>query len=68
MITLVFVTCLIGSPVDCKEHALPVYEPMSPMACLLGAQAELARWRDVHPDRRIVEWRCTSDRLAQARQ
>ncbi|MEL6475683.1 MAG: hypothetical protein AAFR17_00025 [Pseudomonadota bacterium] len=67
MITLVFVTCLIASPIDCKKRELPIYEEMSPMACLIGAQGELARWREGHPGWRIVEWRCGRDRVAEAR-
>lgn len=64
MITLVFVTCLISSPIDCVKRELPVYEDISQMACLMGAQAELARWRSEHPDSRITEWRCISERVA----
>lgn len=64
MISLVFVTCLISSPIDCVKRELPIYENISPMACLMGAQAELARWRAEHTDSRIVEWRCVRERIA----
>ncbi|MEM0922090.1 MAG: hypothetical protein AAGF44_04985 [Pseudomonadota bacterium] len=58
MMTLVFVTCLIGAPTECRKNEMPIYEEISPMVCLTGAQAELARWRETHPGWRIVQWRC----------
>ncbi|MEM8843322.1 MAG: hypothetical protein AAGD47_16285 [Pseudomonadota bacterium] len=64
MISLVFVTCLIGAPINCVKRDLPIYEDISPIACLMGAQAELARWRESHPGQRIVEWRCKRTKLA----
>lgn len=66
MITLVFVTCMVASPIDCRKRELPIYEDISSMACMMGAQGELARWRDGHPGWRITEWKCQTDRLAQS--
>lgn len=66
MITLVFVTCMVASPMDCIKRELPIYEEISPMACLMGAQGELARWREGHPGWRIVQWQCGAERVAQA--
>ncbi|MBY8975686.1 hypothetical protein KHP62_07710 [Rhodobacteraceae bacterium NNCM2] len=67
MITLVFVTCLVGAPIECQKRELPIFEQISPMACMMGAQGELARWRQSHPDSRIVQWRCEVDDMTQAR-
>ena len=67
MISLVFVTCLVGSPTDCRKRELPIYEPISQMVCLTGAQAELARWRETHPGWRVVQWRCGAPDQRKAR-
>ena len=57
MIELVFIACLSASPVDCEERSL-LYTDITPMACLMGAQPELARWAETHPRWRIASWRC----------
>lgn len=50
MLALTFWACLAGSPVDCREVSL-VYDgqALTPMACLVHGQAEIARWISEHP-------------------
>ncbi len=62
MIHLVFVACLISSPELCDERTLSYVEPMSPMACAMQAQPELAKWNNSHPNYVIRKWRCEVDR------
>ena len=57
MIELLFVTCLTASPSDCQERNL-VYYDITPMACMIGAQSELAKWVNEHPGHAIASWRC----------
>ncbi len=64
MIELIFVVCLSASPTDCEERSL-LYTDISPMACLMGAQPELAKWTETHPRWQIERWRCAMVRQAQ---
>lgn len=48
--TLVYLICSLAL---CEEHRVPA---PSFMACVVGAQAELAR--DLRPGWRVVRWRC----------
>ncbi len=57
MIELLFVACLSGAPDDCQERSL-IFTDISPMQCLMGAQPELAKWVETHPNQRIASWRC----------
>ena len=57
MIELLFVACLHSAPDLCREHSL-IYVDITPMQCLMGAQPELAKWKETHPDERITSWRC----------
>ena len=50
MIALVALLCLNGV---CEEHRHPA--PAGVVACLVGAQAELAR---LYPGWRVERWRC----------
>ena len=59
MIELVFIACLSASPVDCEERSL-LYTDLAPLACVMGAQPELARWVQTHPRWRIHSWRCAT--------
>ena len=58
MIELVFVACLSTSPDVCRERNLTFMESITPMACLLRAQPELARWTETHPKWRVARWKC----------
>ena len=57
MIELIFVACLAASPEDCEEKAL-VYVDVTPQACMMGAQPQLARWAETHPGWTIGRWKC----------
>lgn len=61
MIYLVFVACLANAPDRCAEHSLGYVEPMSPYACALRAQPELAKWAERHPQHVITSWRCEAE-------
>lgn len=67
MIELVFVACLMASPQECEKKHLVFAENMSPMACLMGAQPELAKWRNQHPKWRVGKWQCRQIRVAERR-
>lgn len=64
MMTLVFLVCLASRPDVCEERRIPIYETVSPMACLMGAQPTLAAWRETHPGWRVGRWRCEGGRTA----
>ena len=57
MIELLFVACLATSPQECRETSL-VFTDVTPRACLMGAQPELAKWISTHPNYMIRSWRC----------
>lgn len=57
MIELLFVACLTSSPQDCREHSM-LFHDVTPMACAMGAQPELAKWVNHHPNHQIKQWRC----------
>ena len=67
MIALVFTACLQASPMVCQEQNLLFAEQMTPMACLMNAQPELAKWKATHPRWRISSFKCgRPDRMAKA--
>lgn len=57
MIELVFVACLSAAPTTCERRAMQ-FADLTPAACTMGAQPELARWVGEHPDWRIQRWTC----------
>ncbi len=58
MIELVFIACLAAAPDRCEENTLQFLAPLSPMACMMGAQPQLAQWSARHPKWRIARWAC----------
>lgn len=60
MYELFFIACLIGEPNRCEEKALQYVEIPSAMACMIGAQPQLAEWVERHPKWRIAKWSCRS--------
>lgn len=58
MIELVFIACLASNPATCEERALTFVNLPGLMACMMGAQPQLARWVEGHPKWRIERWRC----------
>ena len=57
MIELLFVACLATSPEECRERSL-VFTNITPMTCMMGAQPELAKWVNAHPNYTIQSWKC----------
>lgn len=59
MIALLFVVCLQNEPQICQERNLLFSDQqLTPMMCLMQAQARLAEWSESHPRWRIGKWRC----------
>lgn len=58
MIELIFVACLQTSPSVCEEKSMQYAEQMTPMACSMAAQPELARWTEAHPGWNVTRWKC----------
>jgi hypothetical protein len=59
MLELALLVCLADNPSKCKEESL-VYstENLTPMQCLMGAQAEIAKWSEYHPRWVAKKWTC----------
>lgn len=66
MVELLFIACLGGASVECREYSL-VFTGITPRQCLSGAQPELAKWVASHDGARILEWRCRTVSLAERR-
>ncbi|EYD74840.1 hypothetical protein Rumeso_03607 [Rubellimicrobium mesophilum DSM 19309] len=62
MIELVFVVCLTAAPNTCEHHAMQFMD-LTVMACMSGAQPQLAQWVGDHPSWRIQSWSCQPVRL-----
>jgi hypothetical protein len=35
-----------------------LFQDVTPMQCMMGAQAELAKWTESHPKEHISSWKC----------
>ena len=59
MIELVVSVCLISSPDQCKDVSL-IYsaESVSSLQCVMGAQPEIAKWKEAHPKWHVKRWTC----------
>lgn len=64
MIELLFVACLNANPGVCEERSM-LYTDVSPMACVMGAQPELAKWTESHARWHISQWRCRMTMLGE---
>ena len=64
MVELLFVACLSGAPENCLERSL-VFTDVTPMACMMGAQPELAKWAASHPNHTIQSWKCRTVSFAE---
>ena len=64
MIELFFVACLSSQPTACEERSL-LYTEVTPMACMMGAQPELAKWATQHPRFTVTRWSCRTVRPGQ---
>jgi hypothetical protein len=61
MIELAFTACLSTAPDTCESKALQ-FSDLSMMACVVGAQAQLAEWAGEHPGWHIRRWTCQPPR------
>lgn len=57
MIELVFTVCLGLTQSTCEERSL-IYTDITPLTCVMGAQPELAKWAETHPNWRVSRWQC----------
>ena len=57
MIELLFVVCMTTSPEQCKNQSM-LYTDITPNQCTMGAQPELAKWVNQHPNWTIKKWEC----------
>lgn len=64
MIELIFIACLAGSPNGCQEQRL-LFTDITPMACMAGAQPQLAKWTNERPGYEIRSWKCQMVNLTQ---
>lgn len=64
MIELLFVACLATATDECRERSL-LFTDITPMQCLIGAQPELAKWSENHPNMEIRSWKCRSVSFAE---
>lgn len=59
MIELVMSICLIAEPSRCKDVRLSFAEEnVTPHACLMNGQIEIAKWMEGHPDWQVAKWSC----------
>jgi hypothetical protein len=59
MIELLISVCLLAEPGRCKDVALTfVGETLTPFQCMMGAQPEIAKWSQVHPNWSVRRWTC----------
>ena len=61
--TIVFATCLIASPITCKDIEIQVTPENGaslqlPFHCFRQGQIEGAKWIAEHPQWRIAKWSC----------
>jgi hypothetical protein len=66
MIELVFVACLTANSGHCEEKSMLFAENLTPMACMMQAQPELAKWVNEHPKWQVSKWSCRSGNTRRA--
>ncbi|MFZ5964433.1 hypothetical protein ACOXXX_15920 [Thalassococcus sp. BH17M4-6] len=64
MIELLFVACLSTAPTECRERSL-LFTGITPGQCAMGAQPELAKWVNAHPNWQIARWKCQQVQTAE---
>ena len=59
MIEIAAAVCLITAPERCRDVTLTFEaESVTPFACMMYGQAELAKWTNDHPAWKIGRWSC----------
>ena len=66
MLYIVLTACLLSSPEDCEERYIPVYADVSPMACMMGAQSQIAIWQQSHAELHVARWQCKTGKMIEA--
>lgn len=61
MLSIVIVICLIGDPKKCEEHAMPVFEQMTPYQCAAKAQSEIAKFMETKPGWGVSKFGCVNN-------
>jgi hypothetical protein len=61
--TIVLATCLIASPLACKDIHIQVSPDQGaslqlPFRCARQGQIEIQKWTAEHPDWRVQKWSC----------
>jgi hypothetical protein len=61
--TIILATCLIGSPLTCKNIEIPVTPENGaslqlPYYCARQGQIEVEKWISAHPEWRVERWSC----------
>lgn len=65
MLELIFIACTIVSGARCQDHSMTFEQPEGMLVaygCGLTGQAELAKWREEHPNWWIAGWHCGAPR------
>ncbi|ARE39116.1 hypothetical protein RGUI_0975 [Rhodovulum sp. P5] len=57
MVQLLFIACTGLSHPSCEERSM-IFTDITPMTCVMGAQPELAKWAEEHPNWTVSRWRC----------
>lgn len=56
---LYFLTCMVTNPAHCVMRVHTFDEDVAtPQQCLSVAQAQMARWQDLHDQWRVARFRC----------
>lgn len=59
MVDLMLTVCLLADPNNCQTEHLYFESRGSLAQCMFLAPAEIAKWSEQHPGRRVVRWKCT---------
>lgn len=59
MLELLVSVCLVTEPQRCRDVTLTYAdENLTQMQCVFGAQAEIAKWIEAHPQWALKRWTC----------
>ena len=59
---MVLVYCLVAHPDKCTEQRPVFEEPLTGMACMMGAQQAAQQYVAEHPEWQLARWRCEIDK------
>jgi hypothetical protein len=58
MVQLVVLTCLLATPTECGEHAVPGTETDDIVTCLKSAGDKADEWQKSNNHYFVIGWRC----------